>query len=86
MDWLQNGCNNINKECEIPIIKDFHTLIVYSHSTVPGGFEVISYTTLLTCSHSFVSLLDILASTSYGIFAQSAVIKSSVVIGLIAIR
>ncbi len=56
----------------------------YSHSTVAGGLDVISYTTLFTPCTSFVILFDTLSNISYGILAQSAVIKSSVVTALIA--
>jgi len=48
---------------------------------VPGGFDVISRTTRLTSLTSFVIRLEIRASTSSGILAQSAVIASSLVTG-----
>jgi hypothetical protein len=49
----------------------------YSHSIVPGGFEVMSYTTRLIPLTSLTILLEIVRSTSYGSGAQSAVIPSS---------
>ncbi len=67
----------------------FHPLVIlgwapgnehenYSHSIVPGGFEVMSYTTRLIPRTSLTILLEIVRSTSYGSGAQSAVIPSSV--------
>src|SRR5208282_3316311 len=49
----------------------------YSHSIVPGGFEVTSYTTRLTPFTSFTIRVEIIFSTSYGSATQSAVIPSS---------
>ncbi len=49
----------------------------YSHSIVAGGFELMSYTTRLTPGTSLTIRALILPSTSYGSFAQSAVIPSS---------
>src|SRR5437667_9194614 len=49
----------------------------YSHSIVPGGFEVTSYTTRFTPFTSFTILLEIAFSTSCGSGTQSAVIPSS---------
>ena len=67
-------------------IVDFHNtphgftlalkLCYYSNSIVPGGLDVISKSTLLTCFTSFTILLEITDNTSYGICAQSAVIPS----------
>src|SRR5437764_3531343 len=51
----------------------------YSHSMVPGGFEVTSKATLLTPGTSLMSLLEMRSSTSYGSRAQSAVMASSLV-------
>ena len=45
----------------------------YSHSTVAGGFEVMSYTTRLTCGTSLTMRFAARARTSYGRRAQSAV-------------
>lgn len=50
--------------------------LYYSHSIVPGGLDVISMATRLTCLTSFTIRVEILSSTSYGILAQSAVIPS----------
>ena len=52
---------------------------IYSHSIVPGGFEVISYTTLLTPLTEFIIRLDILAKVLLDILYQSAVIPSTLV-------
>ncbi len=49
----------------------------YSHSIVPGGFEVTSNTTRFTSETSFVIRFEIRANTSYGTRDQSAVIASS---------
>src|SRR5690348_16057098 len=49
----------------------------YSHSIVPGGFDVMSYTTRLIPTISFTIRLEIRFSTSYGSGTQSAVIPSS---------
>ena len=43
-----------------------------------GTFDVMSYTTLFTCSTSFTILLDTFSKTSYGILLQTPVIKSVV--------
>lgn len=51
----------------------------YSHSMVAGGLLVISYTTRLIPFTSLMMRLEMVSSTSYGIRAQSAVIKSLVV-------
>lgn len=51
----------------------------YSHSIVAGGLEVISYTMRFTPLTSFTMRREAVSSTSYGIRAQSAVIKSLVV-------
>ena len=50
----------------------------YSNSIVAGGFPVQSYMTLFTPFTSFTILLVTLASTSQGICAASAVMKSTV--------
>ncbi len=44
---------------------------------VPGGFEVMSYTTRLIPRTSFTIRFEIVFSTSYGSGTQSAVIPSS---------
>lgn len=49
----------------------------YSHSMVPGGFEVTSSTTRLTSLTSLVMRVEIFSSTSYGRRVQSAVMASS---------
>lgn len=49
----------------------------YSHSMVPGGFDVTSSTTRLTSLTSLVMRVEIFSSTSYGRRVQSAVIASS---------
>ena len=50
---------------------------LYSHSIVPGGLLVMSYTTRLIPRTSLTIRDEILRSTSYGSGAQSAVIPSS---------
>ncbi len=50
---------------------------VYSHSIVPGGFEVMSKTTRFTPFTSLTILVAILCRSAGGSFAQSAVIPSS---------
>src|SRR6185312_11235446 len=54
-----------------------YDLARYSHSIVPGGFEVMSYTTRLMPRTSLIIRLEIVRSTSYGSGAQSAVMPSS---------
>jgi hypothetical protein len=49
----------------------------HSHSIVAGGLLLMSYTTRLTLGTSLTMRDEILARTSYGSFAQSAVIPSS---------
>lgn len=49
----------------------------HSHSIVPGGFEVTSYTTRFTPFTSFTIRLEIVFSTSCGSGTQSAVMPSS---------
>ncbi len=61
------------------ILLSLEKSVSYSHSIVPGGLLVISYTILLIWSTSLMILPEILSNTSYGIRAQSAVIKSVVV-------
>jgi hypothetical protein len=53
------------------------SLAAYSHSIVPGGLEVTSYTTRLTPFTSFTIRLEVFFSTSWGSGTQSAVIPSS---------
>src|SRR5437588_1410974 len=49
----------------------------YSHSIVPGGFEVMSYTTRFTPFTSFTMRFEMRFNTSWGSATQSAVIPSS---------
>src|SRR6185312_3714315 len=51
--------------------------IVHSHSIVPGGFDVMSYTTRLIPRTSFTMRLEMVLNTSYGTGTQSAVMPSS---------
>jgi len=53
-----------------------HESAPYSHSIVAGGFDEMSYTTRFTPGASLMIRLEIRASTSNGIRAQSAVMKS----------
>src|SRR5204863_7838566 len=57
--------------------EDWQFSEAYSHSMVPGGFEVTSYTTRFTPFTSFTIRLEIVLSTSCGSGTQSAVIPSS---------
>ena len=54
----------------------WQSLAAYSHSMVLGGFELISYTTLVTPGTSFTILVEMRSSTSPGNFTQSAVMAS----------
>ena len=56
----------------------------HSHSIVAGGLLLMSYTTRFTPGTSFTMRLLILPRTSYGSFAQSAVMPSSEVTARIA--
>lgn len=56
-----------------------HPLFHYSHSILAGGLVVTSSTTRFTCGTSLTILAEIVRTTSYGMRAQSAVMKSSVV-------
>ena len=59
-------------------VKGFISILeIYSHSIVPGGFEVTSYTTRLIPRTSFTMRLEIVFNTSYGKGTQSAVMPSS---------
>src|SRR5579883_1148612 len=49
----------------------------YSHSIVPGGLDVMSYTTRLMPRTSLTIRLEILFRTSWGSGTQSAVMPSS---------
>lgn len=51
----------------------------HSHSILAGGLVVTSSTTRFTCGTSLTILAEIVRTTSYGMRAQSAVMKSSVV-------
>src|SRR6476646_11076624 len=64
-------------------IRDEHSR-GHSHSIVAGGFDEMSYTTRFTPETSLTIRLEIFARTSYGSFAQSAVIPSSDVTARIA--
>ncbi len=57
----------------------FCVLCAYSHSILAGGLVVTSSTTRFTCGTSLTIRLEMTRTTSYGMRAQSAVIKSSVV-------
>lgn len=60
--------------------------VLHSHSIVPGGLFVMSYTTLLTSSFIwFVIFVEILAMISGGILLKLAVIASKDCTALIAI-
>ena len=63
---------------KIQYLCPFSAIIHYSHSTVPGGFVVISYTTLDTPEISFVMRLPAFSRISNGSLVHSAVMKSSV--------
>src|ERR1700694_408570 len=77
----------IRQQCTWNLLSGGHTVKVepapstglehHSHSIVPGGFDVMSYTTRLIPRTSLTILLEIVRSTSYGSGAQSAVIPSS---------
>jgi hypothetical protein len=54
----------------------------HSHSIVPGGLELTSYTTRLTPRTSLIILFDTLFNSSAGSFAQSAVMPSLLVTAL----
>src|SRR5208282_1021824 len=56
----------------------------YSHSIVPGGFDVMSYTTRFTPFTSFTIRVEIVFSTSCGSGTQSAVMPSSELTALTA--
>src|SRR5215212_9932942 len=49
----------------------------HSHSMVAGGLELMSYTTRFTPATSLTIRDEMRPSTSYGSFAQSAVMPSS---------
>src|SRR5579871_2701268 len=51
--------------------------VIYSHSMVPGGFWVMSYSTRLIPATSLVIRLDMMAKISYGNLHQSAVMAST---------
>jgi ethanolamine utilization protein EutQ len=51
--------------------------LAYSHSIVPGGLEVMSYTTRFTPFTSFTIREEIVFNTSCGSATQSAVMPSS---------
>src|SRR6185437_13602721 len=78
------GCRGILKisrepaSREKPTTKDRRpTTAFYSHSIVPGGFDVMSYTTRLTPWTSFTIRFEIVLRTSCGSGTQSAVMPSS---------
>lgn len=59
--------------------KAFRLYSGHSHSILAGGLVVTSSTTRFTCGTSLTILAEIVRTTSYGMRAQSAVMKSSVV-------
>lgn len=59
--------------------KGFRLFGGHSHSILAGGLVVTSSTTRFTCGTSLTILAEIVRTTSYGMRAQSAVMKSSVV-------
>src|SRR5690606_19153224 len=61
----------------IGITTVLYNLIIYSHSIVAGGFELMSYTTLLIPRTLLIISLETLAKKSYGKCAQSAVMPST---------
>src|ERR1039458_8385665 len=63
--------------CAVCAGKSVRATRAYSHSIVPGGFEVMSYTTRFTPRTSFTIRFEIVFSTSYGSGTQSAVMPSS---------
>jgi len=68
------------EEMKIPGWEDSrHAEPIYSHSMVPGGLEVTSYTTRLIPATSLMMRRTIRSSTSGGKRNQSAVMKSVVV-------
>ena len=66
------------------ILLSLEKSVSYSNSIVPGGLLVTSYITLLTWLTSLIILLVTFLSTSQGISAASAVIKSTVFTALSA--
>ena len=67
-----------------PRAATYHKDAHHSHSMVAGGLEVMSYTTRFTPETTFTMRLEMRASTSKGMRAQSAVIASSLVTARIA--
>jgi hypothetical protein len=65
----------VNTIARVPLVRA--DCAYYSHSIVPGGFEVTSYTTRFTPRTSFTMRFEMVFSTSYGSGTQSAVIPSS---------
>lgn len=64
---------------KVRVFKTFQPFGDYSHSILAGGLVVTSSTTRFTCGTSLTILAEIVRTTSYGMRAQSAVMKSSVV-------
>ena len=64
---------------KVRVFKAFQPFEYYSHSILAGGLVVTSSTTRFTCGTSLTILAEIVRTTSYGMRAQSAVMKSSVV-------
>src|SRR6516165_9448924 len=66
---------------EILLIADHHKhgqdFSLHSHSIVPGGFDVMSYTTRLMPFTSLTMRLEMVLRTSCGRSTQSAVMPSS---------
>lgn len=64
---------------KVRVFKALQPFWYYSHSILAGGLVVTSSTTRFTCGTSLTILAEIVRTTSYGMRAQSAVMKSSVV-------
>jgi len=78
---LHSICTQKQKKSpENPVFTRFSGILhIYSHSTVAGGFEVTSYTILLTSLTSLVILEDIRLKVLCDNGVYSQVIKSLVV-------
>lgn len=75
----QTGSQVLKKRVFSRFCSPSHPLFRHSHSILAGGLVVTSSTTRFTCGTSFTILAEIVRTTSYGMRAQSAVMKSSVV-------
>lgn len=69
---------DIKKARKRPFYRLLRAFENYSNSIVAGGFPVQSYSTRLTPLTSFTIRLATLPNTSHGIWAASAVMKSTV--------